>query len=55
MVVIAVLCGVERFPFSDERLARFRFARIFVALGGPVRRGTSNRICGNPSRFPCER
>jgi small subunit ribosomal protein S12 len=43
----------KRFPLSNERLARFRFARVFLreAARGA---GNPNRICGAASGLPRE-
>jgi small subunit ribosomal protein S12 len=47
-----VLCGVKRFPLSDGRLARFRFARVFFAEGGPGGAGNPETgFCETEGRF----
>jgi hypothetical protein len=34
----------KRFPLGDERLARFRFARVFVPCGEPVGPGVPDEF-----------
>jgi small subunit ribosomal protein S12 len=41
----------KRFPLSDGRLARFRFARVFSRAGRPAGRIPRMRICGADDGF----